>query len=991
MYRFYTKKTEKSGYLAWNWIKEENLAQIERTKEELHYSIQRYPKKSEEECFADIVIDIDSQVIELALQEARLAVEWFQKEFALEPEIYFSGRKGFHLIIRDGVFKLENIKDLNLFLKFVVSKITNLIPITQIDFQIFAKKKIIRAENSIHLNSKLFKIPLTSQELLTSLPSYIKALAKSQREIPHYKNEYNDKFQTFILELFQEWKELPISTEIERELRENLVKEDLKNKYPPCIETLLTKGFKEKGMRNKVVLLLSSFFFDIGLSRSEAEIILTNWSLNLSPELSDSSMKERVAHLRATLNQVYTFESYHFSCYFAKIYTNCNEKACFLKNPPIQYVRFPDALDCKYERKKIRTNILVTGDIEAPFFAPNMVRIKCEVSDCKDKFCDKYKKGATLAPERLALFEGISEDSLIVATRKALELKKSCKYSLEILNKINLETVVAVNPAEYRKTEEDIISRKDMPILKIYHQFDKEPLQIGQKYEAEGIVFANPRTQSATFIITRKQNIAQDWRNFKLTPELNERFEAFFHLGNSVRDRISHILQEVNYFVRIIGRNDALFLALLTYFSPLYLSEDVSFGARTEDYISGQRGWLEILLIGSSGVGKSAIVTALRQLIGYGWEVSGSSATRTGLAWTIEHLRGGESILKLGKFPLADQQLLVIDEAQGISKSDWAQLRQFRENRGKVDRQKTRELTSRVRLIVSANPRGGKSLTAFKHRIEVLDQLFYREDYRRFDCFLLLFQDVEEEKLVWGKRNFSKQEPFLNPELLRLAVSWVWTRERRHIKWDKTAINLLGRKTIYLSKRLHSESHPIAARGDLEEKLARGSQSLAALVHSTDTSGENIIVKPEHVLFYTNFLDQIYTKNSMLVHYVSLFEKGEKMTINQFEEIKNEITQELNHITWGKGNKFFENLTDFLSKRRSWNLKDVEILLGIEKNKAIEILNCFMKRNLIDKSDKGYDLTEKKGLEFLQFFIESKLPIWQEEVTNDSGENNKIS
>lgn len=93
-------------------------------------------------------------------------------------EIYYSGFKGFHVLVKlDREITPYQVK------KIVTKFGDNL---ETLDMQVYDANRILRAENTQHEKTGLFKIPLTQTELAIFSIDKIKELAKTQRELPSY-------------------------------------------------------------------------------------------------------------------------------------------------------------------------------------------------------------------------------------------------------------------------------------------------------------------------------------------------------------------------------------------------------------------------------------------------------------------------------------------------------------------------------------------------------------------------------------------------------------------------------------------------------------------------------------------------------------------------------------------------------------------------------------------------------------------------------------
>ena len=129
-------------------------------------------------------LDIDSGNLQESLAAAREAVRMLEARFDLDPRYvwpYFSGSKGFHLLLPHRLFGWVPSEQLASAFRALVSLLldTNRIPV---DFAVYDAVRLFRLTNTRNSKSGLFKIALTIQELLHSSLDDILALARGPRD-----------------------------------------------------------------------------------------------------------------------------------------------------------------------------------------------------------------------------------------------------------------------------------------------------------------------------------------------------------------------------------------------------------------------------------------------------------------------------------------------------------------------------------------------------------------------------------------------------------------------------------------------------------------------------------------------------------------------------------------------------------------------------------------------------------------------------------------
>lgn len=142
-------------------------------------------------CYAEVLyVDIDAGELERAQATARdlcsfLVGHWGASAEAISP--FFSGRRGFHLGIHCGVFgdvqPGERLPDvLHRVLRSVVAQARPRYR-ASVDYSVGKRLSLIRLPNTEHLESGLYKVPLSVSELMGCTADQIRRLARSEREI----------------------------------------------------------------------------------------------------------------------------------------------------------------------------------------------------------------------------------------------------------------------------------------------------------------------------------------------------------------------------------------------------------------------------------------------------------------------------------------------------------------------------------------------------------------------------------------------------------------------------------------------------------------------------------------------------------------------------------------------------------------------------------------------------------------------------------------
>lgn len=227
--------------------------------------------------------------------------------------IYFSGCKGFHILIPAAMVGYEPSVDLPDRFKIFVSK---LLPDTEIDLTIYDKLRLFRLSNTKHSKSKLYKIPLEAREVLYENMEWILQTAKEPRELSIVR-EHNANIS--LQALFD-------SSTTEKEKHKDTEAHSQGSQGPSkfakmCYHDIL-KGVGQ-GERDNCALRLAVHFKDEGY---EAEIImamLSAWNRKNKPSLDKKEIEKAVKQ---------AFEKpYDFGCNDPVLEKHCDPR-CYIKN-----------------------------------------------------------------------------------------------------------------------------------------------------------------------------------------------------------------------------------------------------------------------------------------------------------------------------------------------------------------------------------------------------------------------------------------------------------------------------------------------------------------------------------------------------------------------------------------------------------------------------------------------------------------------------------
>lgn len=268
--------------------------------------------------YADFYLDFDAEDdFEKAREDAIASVTYLKQKFTYNiPEsmirIYFSGKKGIHLVVPGIAFGIEPDKHLNEYFKMMAQGCSEQTVHKTLDLKIYDRRRLFRMTNSIHADTGLFKIPITYFELVMLSVGEIKELAKGPRAI-----SYDPPFE--ISRARMEYHNI-----IEKWSHRFGHKFDATKKFaskpldftPACIQELIDAG-PQKGQRNNTAAALTSFWKKQGCTEQRVWEYLVRWN------------NESIAEweLKQTMESVY-HNNYEYGCSTLETLATCIGEKC---------------------------------------------------------------------------------------------------------------------------------------------------------------------------------------------------------------------------------------------------------------------------------------------------------------------------------------------------------------------------------------------------------------------------------------------------------------------------------------------------------------------------------------------------------------------------------------------------------------------------------------------------------------------------------------
>lgn len=271
--------------------------------------------------YGHFYLDFDNEDdFEKARADALNAVHFLSYKLGCEiPQrfirVFFSGKKGLHIVVPAEVFGIEPSKELNHYYKTMAEEILTITKGEDFkknkeestDLKIYDRRRLFRVVNSIHQKTGLYKVPLHMDELKTATYEEILAKAKNPAHPTWEEAHEISKAHTFYQKCIQKWKDR-YEKQFSKDRSDRILDFD-----PPCVQELLDAG-PTRGQRNNTAAALVSHFKSRGNSEQDAWDKIVEWNKG---SLDDSELKN-------VLRSVYHGD-YRYGCSTLEGLATCHE------------------------------------------------------------------------------------------------------------------------------------------------------------------------------------------------------------------------------------------------------------------------------------------------------------------------------------------------------------------------------------------------------------------------------------------------------------------------------------------------------------------------------------------------------------------------------------------------------------------------------------------------------------------------------------------
>jgi hypothetical protein len=270
------------------------------------------------------------------------------------------------------------------------------------------------------------------------------------------------------------------------------------------------------------------------------------------------------------------------------------------------------------------------------------------------------------------------------------------------------------------------------------------------------------------------------------------------------------------------------------------------------------KGWIEGIVVGDSGQGKSETARCIMQHYQLGEKIDSKSASVAGLIGGLQDT-AKRWFVSWGIITLNDGRLVILEEAKGMPAEVIARLTEVRSSGiAEVSKIEKMRANARTRQIWISNPRSNRQISAYNYGIEALKELIGSpEDIRRFDMAMLVASgEVDTKFFNIAERDRPNVEHVHTTEKCKNLVLWAWSRNNDQVILEPDAVDEILEAASRMG-RSYSSKIPLVEAADQRLKIARLSASIAARTFSTE-DGKTLIVRRCHAQFAERFLNELY-------------------------------------------------------------------------------------------------------------------------------------
>ena len=525
-----------------------------------------------------------------------------------------------------------------------------------------------------------------------------------------------------------------------------------------------------------------------------------------------------------------------------------------INDDTVYEVSLGSASKSQYFMHRVRTPVIVSAKDTAPYIIPKDVQVNCsrDLEVCPSCPVWAQPEDATWTveaddPDALRLIDvptKIQEKEL----KEMVGIPTKCTLSeVVVTDTHNLEEIRLVPQLD---TSGSSPTYGEQTVARAYYV--GHGIETNATYSLKARVSAHPKTQHATLLAYEAEPNVDSLTSFEPAKEELDALSVFQPAewtDAALEAKLADIYEDLELNVtRVYQRRPLHQLMDLVWHSVLYIT-------LTEE---PQKGWVDALVIGDTGQGKSETATRLLKHYGLGERVDMKGASVAGLKGGLQDTQS-RWFVTWGVIPLNDRRLVVLEEVKGCPPEVLQALTDMRSSGvAELVKIERRRAWARTRLLWISNPRSDRKIETYAFGVFAIKELVGSlEDVRRFDAALVVASNEVPPEVIAKSIRSSARPHVYTSELCRRLLLWTWSRRHDQVEFTSDAKEACFDLALQQSSR-YSSAIPLVEPADHRLKLARLAASLAARTFSTDESRQKLLVRACHVQRVVKFLDDLY-------------------------------------------------------------------------------------------------------------------------------------